>query len=246
MRLGLVAFVVPALVVIGCGSAPAPGDQSDFAEIPGLGSTRIDVPRPTSPTSSSCAPDGLPATSDDPVEPRVAALRKIGLFAGRDGSTDAEIAAEVEASIRAEWGDQVGLDDPLFDLFVAGQDHDRIWWRDLEADVDEMNQVYAQTLDEWSAISVGSFRPTSIVERWDSDVGPVTITFEIDGIEQTLKPAYIEDWIDLGILSGINELVAPSGRRFEAYRAFDQAAFVISVTPEERLALERDRGWCFE
>lgn len=241
-----VAVLLIALVLSGCGTSPAPADPSDFKEIPGIGSTRIDVPRPTSPSTSTCTADGLPEPSEETVADRVSALRAIGFFVDRADATDDEIATEVAASIKAEWGDQIGPADPLFDLLVAGQDPDRIWWRDLEADVSDGNLVYQITLAEWGGISVGSFSPSAITERWDSDAGPVTVTFELDGTEHALQPSYLEDWIDLGILTGINELVASSGRRFESYRAFDQTAFVASLTADERLTLERDRGWCFE
>ncbi len=241
-----VAILLGGLVCGACGSSGAADDPSDFVELPGLGSTRIDIPRPTSPSTSTCAADGMPTKSDDSVAERVAALRATGWFADRAAATDEAVAADVMASIEEAWGSQVTPDDPLIDLFVAEQDHDRVWWRDLEADVTEDNRVYETTIAEWGAISVGSFDPTDITEAWDSFDGPVTVTFEIDGVERTLRPAVLEDWIDLGILVGINDLIASSGRRFESYRAFDQTAFVVAVTADERRALESERGWCFE
>jgi hypothetical protein len=246
LKRAVVELLLAALLVQGCDSLPGAPDPSDFAEVPGLGAPRIDVPRPTSPTRSTCGADGLPTPSAESIEARVGAFRSIGLFASRGDATDAEVAAEVEDSIKARWGDQIGPDEPLLDLFVAEQDRARVWWQDLEADVSDGNEVYAQTLADWGGISVGSFDPEAIVERWESDSGPVTVTFELDGIEHILNPAYIEDWIDLQVLGEVNGLIASSGRRFESYRAFDQSAFVISLTPDERAALEHDRGWCFE
>ena len=73
----------------------------------------------------------------------------------------------------------------------------------------------------------------------------MTIRYVDGGTTRTLTPAYLEDWIDPGILVPINESIADSGRRFELYKAFDQTAFVITLTDAERLALE-GRGWCFE
>jgi hypothetical protein len=246
VRRSLVAVLVAGLLSGGCGATDPTADSSDFVEIPGLGSTRIDVPRPTSPSTTTCGADGLPTPSAESMTERVSALRAIGLFADRTDASDEDVTADVATSIKAEWGEQIAPDDPLIDLFVAEQDHDRVWWRDLEADVAEENHVYEQTLTEWAAISVGSFSPTAISEQWDSPAGPVTVAFELDGATQSLDPAYLEDWIDLGILTGINERIASSGRRFESYRAFDQTAFVMALTPDERLALARDRGWCFE
>lgn len=246
MKRAVVALLLLVLPVLGCDSLPGAPDPSDFAVVPGLGATRIDVPRPTSPTRSTCTADGRPTPSAESVAARVTALRSIGLFTSRGDATEAEVAAEVEDSIKAAWGDQVGPDEPLLDLFVAAQDVARVWWQDLEADVSDGNEVYVQTLAGWGGISAGSFDPKAIAEQWASESGPVTVTFELDGIEQTLHPAYLEDWIDLQVLGEINGLIASSGRRFESYRSFDQTAFVISLTPDERAALEHDRGWCFE
>jgi hypothetical protein len=133
----------------------------------------------------------------------------------------------------------------ILDLAVAEQDRTRVWWRDLEADVSDGNDVYAQTVTEWGEISVGTFEPTEIIESWEGPEGPVTVDYVQSGITHTLTPGYLEDWIDPGIVVGINETIADSGRRFEMYKAFDQTAFVMALTDDERRAFEA-RGWCFE
>lgn len=73
----------------------------------------------------------------------------------------------------------------------------------------------------------------------------MTVTFMLDGTPHAVTATYLEDWIDPGILAGINEAIADSGRRFELYRAFDQTAYVMALTDAERRSLEA-RGWCFE
>ena len=130
------------------------------------------------------------------------------------------------------------------ELFVVEQDHTRAWWRDLESDVADGNHVYEATLAEWAAISSGAFAPTAIRETWASETGPVSVSFDISGATHTLRPEYLEDWIDPGIATPINELMAPSGRQFMFLQAFDQTAFLMALTPVERAALEA-RGWCF-
>jgi hypothetical protein len=74
----------------------------------------------------------------------------------------------------------------------------------------------------------------------------VTVSFTLNGKPETLKPAYLEDWIDPTILTRINELIAASGKQFELYRAFDQTLYLTVLTAAEKRTLERDRGWCFE
>ena len=170
------------------------GPSGDLVEIPGIGVTRMDVPRPTGVASAACDEDPLPPSTGQGLVERVAALRTIGLFADRAGESDEALAAEIDADLQARWGapdPSAGLtalppDDPFMDLFVAEQDASRVWWSDLEADVGAGNEVYVDTLTGWGAISEGAFAPDATEETWDGDAGPVTVTFDLDGVPQTL------------------------------------------------------------
>ena len=142
-------------------------------------------------------------------------------------------------------GGDVPLDDPFLDLFIAELDEDRVWWADLEADVADGNDIYVDVVQALADISTGAFAPTAIEERWASGSGPVTIAFGLAGAAHEITPAYLEDWIDPGIIVAINELIAESGDRFELYKAFDQTAMVLALNDTTREALEA-RGWCFE
>jgi hypothetical protein len=237
----LVVIMTIAAALIGCA-----GGSDDFVEVPGIGSTRIDVARPTGPASAPCDGDPLPPASTETIAERVAALRAIGLFADRSAESTDEIAADIEAAIDETWG-EVGDDLlPLMDLMVAEQDQARVWWRDLEADVADGNDVYGSTVRELAAISVGELSVIDVVETWDSEAGPVSVAVTLDGgAELELRPAVFEDWIDPGILVDLNGVMGDAGRRFESYKAFDQTAFVMALTEPERVSLEA-RGWCFE
>ena len=242
----VVVGILLAFALVGCsvGDRGSVG-SGEFVKVPGVGSTRADVPRPSGAGSAPCDGDPLPAASDVPVATRVADLRKLGLFADRGDTSDAALATEISAGLADQWGSEADVPKGLIDLVIAEQDHSRVWWRDLEADVVKGGDVYAQTVAEWSEISQGAFRPTDIKETWAGDSGPVTVTFQIDGSTKTLSPGYFDDWIDPGILAAIDGMIAESGRRFELYKAFDQTAFVIALTTDERRAFEA-RGWCFE
>lgn len=72
----------------------------------------------------------------------------------------------------------------------------------------------------------------------------MSVSFEVGEQTYTLHPAYLDDWIDLTILDAINGLISRSGRQFVVFQPFDQTAFVMALTAEERSALEQ-RGWCF-
>ncbi|MET0771909.1 MAG: hypothetical protein ABWZ82_02395 [Candidatus Limnocylindrales bacterium] len=223
------------------GTAPWTAAQDDGSiEIPGLGETRIDVPRPSS-DASACQLD-LP--EGESIAQRVARLRQLGLFADRASLTDAELAEVIETAIATTWGGAIPPDDPFLELIVAEQDPDRVWWRDLEADVWSGGELYLATLEEWAAISVDAFTPSGISETWASEQGPIRIAFEMGGSTHILEPEYLDDWIDPRILEPINELIAPTGRRFRMLSPFDQTAFVMALTDTEVAELER-AGWCF-
>jgi hypothetical protein len=244
---GLLVGVAILVAVVGCGgtATPSPGDPDDFAEVPGMGLTRVDVPRPAGAASAPCDDDPLPPSTDETTAERIAGLRAAGLFADRTGVTDDALAAEVDQKLAALWGDDLAVDDPLRDVAVAEQDASRVLWIDLEADVVGGNEVYVAILEQLEAIALGAFEPTGVTETWAAEEGPITVAFDLGGSHHELRPAYLEDWIDPGILVGINARIEGSGRRFELYRAFDQTALMLALTDPERQALEA-RGWCFE
>ena len=236
----VVTTLFAAAVLGACTTAAA--TPTDFVDVPGIGVTRIDVPRPSSSGGPACTVAIVPGQS---VAQRAVALREIGLFSDRAALSDATLGSEVERGVAERWEGAIGPDDPLIELAVAEQDANRVWWQDLEADVLDGNDVYEWTLGGWSAISAGTFMPENVVESWASETGPVTVAFELAGEPHVLTPAYLEDWIDPTILTSINALIAPAGRQFALFQAFDQTAFVMALTDTERTALEQ-RGWCFE
>jgi hypothetical protein len=235
------ALVVASILLVSCSGSGAAPTNDDFVAVPGLGSTRIDVPRPATP-EKACT---LAVPQDESFTERAAALRDTGLFADLEGLSDEELGEELEAALSEEWGEQIPENDPLLELFVAALDRTRVWWGDLEADVADGNGVYASVLAEWAAVSVDSFQPDQIEEAWESGAGPVTVRFTLDGEEVELAPEYLEDWIDPRIITPINERIAATGRQFTVVKAFDQTAFLLALDKGERAALEA-RGWCFE
>ncbi|MDR7318246.1 hypothetical protein [Brevibacillus nitrificans] len=133
---------------------------------------------------------------------------------------------------------------PYADLYLLQLDTQRVWMEDLEADVGKGNGVYAETLKRWSEISNGVFTPTNIVEKWQTDEGPVTVEFEWKGKRLTLTAEYYNDFFDLEILDQLNEIIESTGYQF-AYLTIDQTAFVTCLTDEQRTQWEADRGLSF-
>jgi len=252
--LGIVLGIgLGALMVAGRGAGPAPADPSIIVGAPGgldaAGAALwMDVPRPTGAAPATCSStDPSPLTAGQSLLERGRALRDIGLFADLANADDGAFLDALIGRFGATWGSADHFDpgDPLADLMVASLDPDRVWWRDLEADVDASNQVYAQTIGAWAAISEGAFAPTGITERWDGPRGPIHVGFTLDGVARELRPEYLYDWIDPRLIVPINALLDGSGRQLETIRGFDQTAVVLALTPGEKAALATGRDWCF-
>jgi hypothetical protein len=109
----LIAGILLGMLLLGCG-ATSPSDD-DFVDVPGLGSTRIDVPRPTDPTPDACS---VALRSGESVLERGVALREVGLFSGQAAMSDAELGEYLESELSEEWG-EVAVGDPLIDLLIA-------------------------------------------------------------------------------------------------------------------------------
>lgn len=190
--------------------------------------------------------------------------RGVNFFSTYSALSDEELAQQLSAEIQdewgesftvgqtgpqvvGEWGDVIRVPDnvPYAELTLLRADSTRVWWGDTEADVCAGNQVYVETLRAWSGISRGAFLPEDIIECWESDEGPISLTFVLDGAERTLRPAYLDDWIDMEIVVPINDWIRHTGYAFEVYKAFDQTAFVVVLTQTEKQQLARERGWRF-
>lgn len=115
---------------------------------------------------------------------RVEFFRRLEFFQAQAGMSNAELAEW----LASRGGMDFDISDPLADLHLVRVDRDRVWWSDTEADVCESGEVYRETLLEWAHISRGAFTPSTITERWDSEEGPVTVTFEHGASSSHLIP----------------------------------------------------------
>jgi hypothetical protein len=129
---------------------------------------------------------------------------------------------------------------PWDDMFLLAYSEGEVWADDPEADVCAENEVYSEVLPQWARISRGAFAPSGITEHWDTDGGPITLSFQLGGRQASVSPNYQNDWIDLEALRQINELIAPSGRQFEC--AVDgNFALVLCLAPEQKTTMRTQR-----
>ncbi|MCG8588694.1 MAG: hypothetical protein MJE66_05335 [Proteobacteria bacterium] len=194
----------------------------------------------------SCGADSARAEPLETWLPKsIAFFRTLGFFEGAKEVSDDELGRRLAEKHRQEWGEALDPDYPLADLLLVRFDARRVWWEDTEADVYSGNTVYVDTLKRLGAISRGTFSPTSITERWASEEGPITVSFQHKGELITLRPEVMRDYLDLRILLDINRVIEKSGIQFELYEAFDQTAFIVALKPQEKHRLSKERNWRF-
>ena len=145
----------------------------------------------------------------------------------------------------------------LADLWIAMEDDRRVWYRDLEAAASPGSDEYVQALTEWGRISRGVFEPKEIRETWTElhETTPsgapiqgqyhLKISFEWNGAPQTIEFDTPDEWINLEALEAVNKFIRNSGTQLYVYVSFDQCAYIVSLSAQEKLALENERGWKF-
>jgi hypothetical protein len=171
-------------------------------------------------------------------------FRGLDFFRDKENISDEKLAEMINEEHFALFGEEIDPQCPFLDLLLLAYDKKRVWWEDTEADVLNGNNVYIEFMNDLSRISRGVFSPSEISESWVTDEGPITIEFKLGGEKISINPKYIDDYIDVEIISDINKLI-PSEKKFELYKPFDQTAFIIMLSKDEKTRLQKKRGWEF-
>lgn len=166
---------------------------------------------------------------------------KFGFFGGGDPKSTTE---RLVARYREAWGDAPDPGKPWDDVFMLALDEERVWQDDPECDVCEENKVYTETLQEWSRISQGIFQPQGIEEVWEGERGPISVHLTLGSTRHTLRPKWDNDWLDLNILTPINELIAKSGKHL-ACASDVNFAIVFPIDQQGRKQLTSVRRFPF-
>ena len=103
---------------------------------------------------------------------------------------------------------------------------------------------HVKLVTAWANASMGQLPLTNIREEWETDAGPVTMSFDLHGVTHCLKPRLYPGIADLEMIDQVSELLPDPASRFLLFGATYIGAGAILLTPEERAALER-LNWRF-
>lgn len=129
---------------------------------------------------------------------------------------------------------------------IALKDAAKATIKDLEADVFKNNNAYAFFLQELSGISKGNFLPTNILEEWETETGPIRVTFDFQGKEVTFLPEYFDDWLDGKVLGLINTELIQSECGFYTVNSdyiTGQDVVILFLNKKEKEVLEKKLNW---
>lgn len=143
----------------------------------------------------------------------------------------------------ADWNPFDGSEyyDEYADLYVLQKDEDRVWSENPDADVSKGNAMYVKMLEQWSHISRGAFKPTDIKETWENEKGPVTVSFTLNGEKKELHAEYASGYLDFSMIQELNEMIRATGYEFAIVMNYDDEAFLLVLTADEKKKMKEER-----
>jgi len=171
--------------------------------------------------------------------------RAAGFFADQHELSVAELAEDLDQEHYDQWGEPLPPPDAppvLREILVMEKDRVRSLWADLEADVGAGNDAYVTFLAQLAEISLGSFRPEQLKERWRGNPSRPKVSFVFGRLGRALHPEVHDDWLDISALSSVNSLLGEQRRRFYTLSPGDQTVLIVALTDQERSLIESTRG----
>jgi hypothetical protein len=171
----------------------------------------------------------------------IAAFRNAGWFARYRRWNDDALATLLSAKWQSEMGGDLHLWPGELDWRLIIMDEERTWFSDVEADVAEGGNVYADIVRELARKSNGLFEAKRVGEDWRGEPGSVLINFRSHKREIRFSVPVIGDLIHPDVIHCVNELIEPSVARFFFVDLNSQMAIVSRASTTERAALQQAR-----
>lgn len=185
------------------------------------------------------------AGGEDPVLDIVRWFRPRGFFVGETVS-DEQLAAALAERIEREWGtslDELAADQQAADMHVLSLDARRVF-RPGSKYIHRGDGTYAEVLQRSAALAPAAFAARDVTERWDSDEGPIHVTYRLHGVEHRFTTA-ADRYLDASIVLHLDLAADDPDVRLRVCDHLGMPDFVIALDDATSDALRRDRGWTF-
>lgn len=174
----------------------------------------------------------------------MAYYRPLGFFQDFADLSDAELAVHLE-DLEATTGFDFDPLELTADLHILRWDTRRVWSEDPGLDIAPEQKAYERTIAAWADISRGAFRPERVTERWDGPEGPIWLELLVEGQGHAVEALHQPFMLDLEIVKDVNLILGHPELRLYLSEGIDEIVSVMALFPEERVAIERDRGLAF-
>ena len=136
-------------------------------------------------------------------------------------------------------------------IMIAEYDKSKLLFLDLEADVFNGNDVYKLVINRFSELSDGRFNPTEVTEIWESNGGPIKVSFVSDNEITEFEPEYNNDWLHDSVFTICKEKLVEKKVRLvycldSDGNGYGQAVAIMRLTKSEQKILENGLNWKFE
>jgi hypothetical protein len=182
-------------------------------------------------------------------------LRQAGFFKYYNSLTDDEILDKIHVERMREHSKIFGYEyDPgrnLSDQQLASQDSRKVLHFDLEADVCKENKVYTWLLQRLNELSGIDNLITEVIEEWESETGPIKLSYKLNDEKNVSQPEYLDDWVDQTFIDMTLEKISKViNEPFHICLGPDedwlgQDVSYMRLTTEEREILEEKLNWKF-
>ena len=181
-------------------------------------------------------------------------LRQVGLFEDYKDLDDERLTKTLIEKAKKKYQidghdkfneifDPVNTD--YFDLHVAELDEKRVWCRDLESDILNGNNVYAETVKQFGILSGGFLNPDQIKEQWPSDSGLVKVSFQDKDTLRVFHLEHNDGWYSPNFFEYLESSMKGNGSPYQFYThdKTGQDVFIIRLTQDEKEKIEKKMNW---
>jgi len=206
-------------------------------------------------TLSSCMVNVHKSPKNNTLE-NLSILRQAGFFDNYSALTDQDLFDTIHQHRIQEFsGYYKEYYDPGMNMDImelAAYDKTKCIFLDLEADVCAENLVYTDVIKQYDLIGLDDFNPINITEVWESETGPIHISFDENNKHYEFEPAYQDDWLHESVFKTCEDIIKEKGNLRLLFclgddgYGYGQQVAIMRLTKSEQEVLEEKLKWTFE